>query len=154
MRWGHWESIGWISANSDALVVWAFPSRLCDFLLMTFSSHRVSSRPGTTYWMAPIQSPLIKPVSLLGFRLRSSLDPMWSTNTSLDSWSKPFLSQTCINTEMYNEPVWLLGLSYGQFTSVHIQLLSVASARAVASGISSHAELRGWCQLLQLFSDM
>lgn len=121
MRWGHWESIGWISANSDALVVWAFPSRLCDFLLMTFSSHRVSSRPGTTYWMAPIQSPLIKPVSLLGFRLRSSLDPMWSTNTSLDSWSKPFLSQTCINTEMYNEPVWLPFI-----WSVHICAYTVA----------------------------
>lgn len=93
--------------------------------------------------MAPIQSPLIKPASLQGFRLRSSSDPMWSTNTSLDSWSKPFLSQTCISTEMYNESVWPVGLSYGQFTSVHIQLLSVASARAVASGISSHAKLGG-----------
>lgn len=154
MRWGCCESVEWISANTDSFVVWAFPSQLCDFLLTTFSSHHVSSRPGTTYWMAPIQSPLIKPASLPGFRLRSSSDPMWSTNTSLDSWSKPFLSQTCINTEMYNESVWPLGLSYGQFTSVHIQLLSVASAQAVASGISSRAELGGWCQLLQLFSDM
>lgn len=154
MRRGCCESVGWISANSDALVVWAFPSRLYDFLLTTFFCHHVSSRPGTTYWMALIQFPLIKPASLPGFRLRSSSDPMWSTNTSLDSWSKPFLSQTCINTKMCYEPVWPLGLSYGRFTSVHIQLLSVASARAVASGISSHAELRGWCQLLQLFSDM
>jgi hypothetical protein len=45
----------------------------------------LSSRPEMTYWTAPTLFRLIKPVSLLEFRLRSSLDPMSNTNTSLDS---------------------------------------------------------------------
>lgn len=56
----------------------------------TLSSPYFSSRLGTIYWMDPTLSPLIKPVSSQGSRLRSSLDPTQSTNTSLDSWSKFF----------------------------------------------------------------
>lgn len=58
--------------------------------------------------MDPILSPLIKPVNSLGSRLRSSLDPMPSTNTSLDSSSKlfffsPFSPKTCININICSD---------------------------------------------------
>lgn len=65
------------------------------FLPLTYPTphphNHFSSRLGMIYWMDPTLSPLIKPVSSQGSRLRSSSDPTWNTNTSPDSWSKLFL---------------------------------------------------------------
>lgn len=126
------------------------------FALLTFDpflSH-VSSRLGMIYLMAPIQSPLIKPVSSPESRLRSSSDPMWSTNTSLDSWSKLFFCPEHASTPTFTMNVLR---ATGFMWSVHICAYTVVIS-CFSTGCCFRdflpCKARGWCQLLQLFSDM
>lgn len=151
------SSVGWILDNSQAFVVLSFSWMFIFFPLtyaLTPAFPCVSSRLGMIYWMDPTLSPLIKPVSLQGSRLRSSLDPMWSTSTSPDSWSKLFLSKRCFTTNVHNNFVWCAVLVNLKFAAAHIQWFSLASVQGITSVISFSGKLRGDVSCYNLFSDM
>lgn len=138
------SSVGWILDNSHVFVVLPF-SWMCVSAYHlpppSLPSPHVSSRLGMIYWMDPTLSPLTKPVSSQGSRLRSSSDPTWSTNTSPDSWSEFVLIHI---QYIHNSSVRRVVLSHCSVHScAYIQWLSPASAQAVTSGISSSGKLRG-----------